>query len=261
MGEPLGAAQDRLSPGSGWHSQGRPGVWPQGKGDTARVGHRAHRAPGLPQGTTLSWSCPQTQPGPCPGQPCCVLVPPSGPAQPRQGTRGQGTCPWSLLLSVWMWRLDLPLHQPSGWPFPHCPHHQGPSLTVPVTRAVPSVSGWFPDCPCHQDPQPGPGHAGSGQSRVSTAGASRGSLPAPGRRCGVSPVPRPRSTQVPAARAESSPAPAQRELLGTGSPAGWERGSEQGGRRAAGRVTPGAARSGPGPPSARAKVGGGRKTN
>lgn len=213
-----------------------------------------------------------------------------------------------------MWWLDWALHQhPSGWPCPHCPGQQGSSLTVPVTRALPSLClspGPFPHCAYHQGPSltlpitralpslslsPGPS-ARSRARRVRSSAGHRGGCPrkysrgqawvppAPcpdlpkhrAEQCGDSPGPWPPvavgtgSTQVPA-RAESSPAPAQRELLG-GDPLprgaaegpGWESDSEKCGRTAATGVTPGAAWSGrrrPGPPSACAKVGGGRKTN
>lgn len=153
---------------------------------------------------TLSRSCHQAQPVPCPGEPRCVLVPPSGPAQPGQGTR-DGSAPES--------------------PPPSCGCGGWTSLCTSTPRDGPSLT-----VPCHQGPRPGPwGTAGSEKSRglgrvpgevkpgTGVGSSPAASQPSPGTgqsSAGTAPSPRaPRrdvgtgSTQVPA-RAESSPAPA-----------------------------------------------------
>lgn len=151
----------------------------------------------LLQGTrTLSWSCHPGTACPLPWRPPCVLVPPSGPAQPGQGARGQRGQPCSREPPA----LGVLVAAGAGTNTPG----DGPVLTVP----------------CHQGPQAGARRvwrrlgrvAGAVKPRTGMGSSPRPQRPhlpwAPAEQCGDSPVPRAPlgtlwSTRVPA-RAEPS---------------------------------------------------------
>lgn len=182
-------------------------------------------APGCSRAGLCHGPATQAQPVPCPGQPCCALVPPSGPARPAQGTEGT-----------------------AGTKSPR----DGPSLTVPVTRvpswgtAGPEECGGLGRVPGEVKPGTGMGSSppvcqpspATGQSSAGTALS-----------------PSPRSTQVPA-RTEPSLLLQSQSCSGRAGE-GTRRNEGEPQRAESPRGEP----SSPDPPSACAKVGGGRKTN
>lgn len=123
----------------------------------------------------------QAQPVPCPGEPCCVLLPPSGPAQPGQGTRGQGMGPAPGALSSlcggggWTW---LCTNTPRDSPSLPVPCHQAPQAGPRGTAALEECRG-LGRVPGEVKPGTGVGCSPAGSQPSPGTGQSSGTAPSP----------------------------------------------------------------------------------